>query len=93
MIPSVIGSIREAFSPGSWAQWFEQLDRTFVFLLVLPFVVAIVGLWAAYRDRERDEAESPSAERRRGPGRRSTDARQQRDPDRFLGRTPGNLTE
>ena len=52
MISSVIGSIREAFSFANWVEWFEQLDRTFVFLLVLPFVVAIVGLWAAYRDRE-----------------------------------------
>ena len=93
MISSVIGSIREAFSLANWAQWFEQVDRTFVFLLVLPFVVAIVGLWAAYRDRNLDESESPSAERRRGPGRRLTDARQQRGTDRFLGKTPGNLTE
>jgi hypothetical protein len=37
-----------------WMQWFAQLDRTFVFLLLLPFVVAVVGLWAAYRDRDRD---------------------------------------
>lgn len=55
MIASVIGSLREAFDLASWAQWLEQLDRTFVFLLVLPFVVAIVGLWAAYRDRDREE--------------------------------------
>jgi hypothetical protein len=54
MIPSVIGSIREAFDLANWAQWFEQLDRTFVFLLVLPFVVAAVGLWAAWRDRDRE---------------------------------------
>ncbi len=55
MIPTVIGNLRDAFSLASWAQWFEQLDRTFVFLLVLPFVVAIVGLWAAYRDRDKEE--------------------------------------
>ncbi len=54
MIPSVIGSIREAFDLAKWAHWFEQLDRTFVFLLVLPFVVAAVGLWAAWRDRDRE---------------------------------------
>ena len=54
MISSVIGSIREAFSLENWTQWFEQLDRTFVFLLVLPFVVAAVGLWAAWRDRDRE---------------------------------------
>ena len=55
MITSVIASLREAFDPAHWAQWFEQLDRTFVFLLVLPFVVAVVGLWAAYRDRDKEE--------------------------------------
>jgi len=54
MVQSVIGSIREAFDLAHWAQWFEQLDRTFVFLLVLPFVVAVVGLWAAWRDRDRE---------------------------------------
>ena len=43
--------MREFFDIGLWLQWFEQLDRTFIFLMVLPFVVAIVGLWSAWRDR------------------------------------------
>ena len=51
----------EFFDVGMWLEWFSQLDRTFVFLLLLPFVVAMVGLWAAWRDREigydRDEEE------------------------------------
>ena len=38
----------------AWSQWFSQLDRTFIFLLTLPFVVAVVGLWAAWRDRDGD---------------------------------------
>jgi hypothetical protein len=92
MIPSVIGSIREAFSLADWVQWFEQLDRTFVFLLVLPFVVAIVGLWAAYRDRERDEAQAPAAARDRGRGEGAANLRQ-RDARRSFGNTPRNLTE
>lgn len=46
--------IAELFDLGLWSDWFSQLDRTFVFLLVLPFVVALVGLWAAYRDRDND---------------------------------------
>ena len=29
----------------------DQLDRSFLFLLILPFVVAAVGLWAERRDR------------------------------------------
>ncbi|HET9663478.1 MAG TPA: hypothetical protein VFP00_04555 [Burkholderiales bacterium] len=47
----------EVFDIGIWLQWFSQLDRTFVFLLALPFVVAVVGLWAAYRDREVERRE------------------------------------
>jgi hypothetical protein len=37
-----------------WAQWFAGLDRSFLFLLILPFVVAAVGLWAEFRRREGD---------------------------------------
>jgi hypothetical protein len=44
--------IAELFDPGAWSDWFAQLDRGFVFLLVLPFVVAVVGLWAAYREKD-----------------------------------------
>ena len=53
-IREVINCMRDLFDIGAWLQWFEQLDRTFVFLLILPFVVAVVGLWAAWRDRERE---------------------------------------
>ena len=49
----VINRMREIFDIGLWLQWFAQLDRTFIFLLILPFVVAIVGLWSAWRDRDR----------------------------------------
>ena len=47
-------SIAEMFSLEAWTSWFAGLDRGFVFLLVLPLVVAVVGLWAHYRDRDRD---------------------------------------
>ena len=47
------GPIGEFFDLELWAQWFEQLDRSFLFLLILPFVVAAVGLWAEYRDRRK----------------------------------------
>ena len=49
-----ISRIGEFFDLGLWLQWFAQVDRTFAFLLLLPFVVAVVGLWAAYRDRGGD---------------------------------------
>jgi hypothetical protein len=47
-------SIAEMFSLEAWSRWFAELDRGFVFLLVLPLVVAAVGLWAWYRDRDHD---------------------------------------
>lgn len=41
--------IEQVFDPQRWAQWFSALDRSFLFLLILPFVVAAVGLWAESR--------------------------------------------
>jgi hypothetical protein len=46
------GPVAELFDWSLWAQWFAQLDRSFLFLLILPFVVAVVGLWAEYRQRD-----------------------------------------
>ena len=45
------GPVGEFFDLAAWAQWFAQLDRSFLFLLILPFVVAVVGLWAERRNR------------------------------------------
>jgi len=47
------GPIAEAFDWDLWAQWFAALDRSFLFLLILPFVVAAVGLWAEFARRDR----------------------------------------
>jgi hypothetical protein len=47
------GPVGELFDPGAWAHWFSQLDRSFLFLLILPFVVAAVGLWAHFRDGDK----------------------------------------
>jgi hypothetical protein len=47
------GQMSELFDWAAWANWFAGLDRSFLFLLILPFVVAAVGLWAEYRDHER----------------------------------------
>lgn len=46
-----------------WLQWFTGLDREFVFLLALPFVVAVIGLWSALAGDERveEEADRPEA--------------------------------
>jgi hypothetical protein len=47
------GQAGELFDLDLWIQWFSQLDRSFLFLLVLPFVVAAVGLWAEYSERRK----------------------------------------
>jgi hypothetical protein len=46
------GQVSEMFDWDLWAQWFESLDRSFLFLLILPFVVAAVGLWAEFARRD-----------------------------------------
>jgi len=38
--------IPEFFDLGAWLQWLESLDRRFLFLLILPLVVAIIALWS-----------------------------------------------
>jgi Putative Na+/H+ antiporter len=47
------GPVGEIFDLELWAQWFGQLDRSFLFLLILPFVVAAIGLWAHYNERRK----------------------------------------
>ncbi len=49
------GPVAEIVDWELWAQWFAQLDRSFLFLLILPFVVAAVGLWAEYSERRRKD--------------------------------------
>jgi hypothetical protein len=48
----------------AWAQWFAALDREFIFLLALPFVVAVIGLWSWWVEKEGadDEYESRAAQ-------------------------------
>jgi len=46
------GQIDEAFDWDVWARWFASLDGSFLFLLILPFVVAAVGLWAEFARRD-----------------------------------------
>lgn len=45
----------EIFNMEAWSAWFASLDRGFVFLLVLPFVVAVVALWASYFQDDEDQ--------------------------------------
>jgi hypothetical protein len=44
------GRIEDLFDLAAWSAWLEGVDRPFLFLLILPFVVGAVGLWAARRD-------------------------------------------
>jgi Putative Na+/H+ antiporter len=61
---AVRGPIEEVFDLQLWHQWFSQLDRSFLFLLILPFVVAAVGLWAEFaRGRRHPESDDSSGPR------------------------------
>jgi hypothetical protein len=46
------GPVGEFFDWQLWVEWFGGLDRSFLFLFILPFVVAAFGLWAQRRDRD-----------------------------------------
>ncbi|MBI5721494.1 MAG: putative Na+/H+ antiporter [Burkholderiales bacterium] len=46
------GPVDEIFDWDAWAAWFAALDGSFLFLLILPFVVAAVGLWAEFARRD-----------------------------------------
>jgi hypothetical protein len=59
-----------------WLQWFAGLEREFVFLLALPFVVAIIGLWSALAGDEQAEEEERRPEE--GSARASAPERRQR---------------
>jgi hypothetical protein len=48
------GQVGEIFDWDLWIQWFSALDRSFLFLLILPFVVAVIGLWAEFARRDDD---------------------------------------
>ena len=81
--------LSELFDLESWLAWFSSLDRSFIFLLTLPFVVALVGLWSAIAEKEErresqtDETPAPPAARRE-PERRQR-ARRREDAGRFSG--------
>ena len=45
------GQVSEIFDWDLWGEWFASIDRSFLFLLILPFVVAALGLWAEYSRR------------------------------------------
>jgi hypothetical protein len=72
--------LNEFLDLNAWAQWFAALEREFIFLLALPFVVAVVGLWSWWVEREeadeeyearaRQAAERRERERRQGERRR-----------------------
>jgi Na+/H+ antiporter NhaD/arsenite permease-like protein len=52
----VRGPVGEFFDLALWWDWLSSLDRSFLFLLILPFVVAVVGLWAEFRSRRESRA-------------------------------------
>jgi hypothetical protein len=68
--------LSEIFDLESWRAWFSSLDREFIFLLTLPFVVALVGLWSAIA--EKDEQRDGEAHERPAPAERRVPERRQR---------------
>ena len=54
-LSDVARRLGEVFDLDQWATWFASLDRGFLFLLILPFVIAVIGIWAHYlQDDEKD---------------------------------------
>jgi len=49
--------LNEFLDLNAWAQWFAALEREFIFLLALPFVVAVIGLWSWWVEREEADEE------------------------------------
>jgi hypothetical protein len=43
------------FDYDAWFQWLQSLDRAYLFLAVLPFVVIVVGLWSKYSNSTKDK--------------------------------------
>ncbi len=78
--------LTEFLDLNAWAQWFAALPREFIFLLALPFVVAVIGLWRwwverveadeEYEARARQAAARERRERERRQGERRQDAPQ-----------------
>lgn len=66
----------EIFDLESWLAWLSSLEREFIFLLALPFVVALVGLWSAITEKE--EQREAEAYERDAPAERHVSERRQR---------------
>lgn len=47
-LSEVARRLAEIFDLSQWAAWFASLDRGFLFLLILPFVIAVIGIWGSY---------------------------------------------
>ena len=72
----------ELLSLESWAAWFAELDRGFIFLLLLPFVVALIGLWAWFTEDERPADESAPRPWSSETGERRRHERRRQDRER-----------
>jgi len=64
-------------------QWLASLEREYIFLLALPFVVAVIGVWSWWADKEEIDreyearAEQAAAGERRQRERRQADRRRE----------------
>ena len=56
-LSGVARRLGEMFDPAQWSAWFASLDREFLFLLILPFVIAVIGLWSSFLRDDDEERE------------------------------------
>ena len=76
------GTVAELVDVRHWAEWLASVDRPFLFLLLLPLVVAAFGLWA-------ERSRSSVAERRPSTRREGTRATGTTEPEERPGRRAG----
>ena len=56
-LSEVARRLAEIFDFGQWAAWFASLDRGFLFLLILPFVIAVIGIWGSYLQDDDEDSQ------------------------------------
>ena len=60
-------------------QWLASLEREYIFLLALPFVVAVIGVWSWWADKEEIDREYEARAEQAAAGERLQRERRQAD--------------
>lgn len=51
MSPETTFHIAEMFDLALWSQWFAEMGHGFSFLVLLPVIAIVIGLWAEYSEQ------------------------------------------